>query len=60
VVVAIAGLNDVPESSSLQVYLHHQGQLGVVRPHQRGVDDAGGGRLLNDALAAAAWAARWR
>jgi hypothetical protein len=27
----------------LHVHLHHQGPLGVVRPRQRGVDDAGGG-----------------
>jgi hypothetical protein len=44
----------------LQVHHHHQGPLGVVCPRQRGVDDAGGGRLLDDALAAVAWAARWR
>jgi hypothetical protein len=63
-VVAVTVLDDVPKPNSLQVHLHHQGPLGVVHPHQRGVDDAGGGRLLNDSLddvfAVGTWVAHWR
>jgi hypothetical protein len=39
-VVAGVGLDDVPEPLRLQIYLYDQRPLGVVRAHERGIDDA--------------------